>query len=200
ETKTTDDLFPMDEIREHGYHAALYGQKTYNGVAIVSREPVTDVARGFSDGEPDDDARLIAATYHGVRVLSVYVPNGKEVGCDRYVYKLAWMKRRRAYLERHHQADDLVVVAGEFNVSPEDRDVWDPPGLAGQLLCSEPERAALAHLVDWGLVDGLRLHHGDAGLYSWWDYRMLGFPKNRGLRIDMVYVSRGLASRCVTAS
>jgi exodeoxyribonuclease-3 len=199
ETKVTDELFPMEDLREHGYHAVFHGQKTYNGVAILSREPGGDAHRGFGDGQPDDEARLIAATCGGVRVISVYVPNGKDVGTDKYRYKLDWMKRLRAYLDEHARPDQPLVLAGDFNVAPDDRDVYDPSRFQGHLLCSDAERAALSRIVDWGLTDSFRLHHEDPGLYSWWDYRQLAFPKNRGLRIDMLYISAPLTERCTAA-
>lgn len=204
ETKTTDELFFEDgflveALRTRGYHAVHHGQKTYNGVAILAREPLTDVSRGFGDGELDEQARLIAATCAGIRVISAYIPNGKAVDSDKYTYKLAWMSRLRRYLDRDCALDSPVVLCGDFNVAPEDRDVYDPAALAGQLLCTEAERDALQHVVGWGLADAFRLHHQEAGLYSWWDYRQLAFPKKRGLRIDMIYLSQPLVSRCVGA-
>lgn len=204
ETKVTDDLFCEDlflvhELRTRGYQAVHHGQKTYNGVAILAREPLIEVTRGFDDGEPDEQARLIAATCAGIRVISAYTPNGKAVGSDKFAYKLDWMKRLRVHLDRHCSPDLPVALCGDFNVAPEDRDVYDPAALAGQLLCSDVERDALQHLTDWGFVDAFRLHHQDAGLYSWWDYRQLAFPKKRGLRIDMIYLSKALASRCTGA-
>ena len=205
ETKATDALFLDEpfvthELRARGYEAVHHGQKTYNGVAILARQPLGEVARGLDDGVADEQARLIAATCAGVRVISVYVPNGKAVGSDKYAYKLAWMKRLRAYLDRHCSPEQPVVLCGDFNVAPEARDVYDPEALAGDILCSDAERDALQHIVDWGLVDAFRLHHEEPGLYSWWDYRQLAFPKKRGLRIDMVYLSKPLAERCTGAA
>lgn len=199
ETKITDDAFPADEIREHGYHAIFHGQKTYNGVAILTREPVDNTTCGFGDGDPEDQARIIAGTYRGIRIVSVYVPNGKAVGTDKYHYKLEWMKRFRAYMDRCHDPNQPVIMCGDFNVAPEDRDVYNPKAWAGHVLCSDAERAALAHLVAWGFTDAFRLHHQEPGLYSWWDYRQLAFPKNLGLRIDMIYLSKPLVSRCTSA-
>lgn len=204
ETKVTDEVFCEDpvllqELRARGYEAAHHGQKTYNGVAILARQPLLDVTRGMGDGEPDEQARLIAATCAGIRVISAYIPNGKAVGSDKFAYKLGWLKRLRAYLDRHGAPDLPVALCGDFNVAPEDRDVYDPAALAGQLLCSDDERDALRHITDWGLVDAFRLHHQEAGLYSWWDYRQLAFPKKRGLRIDMIYLSTSLAGRCIGA-
>lgn len=200
ETKVTDDLFPHDALREHGYHAAIHGQKTYNGVAILSREPLTDIQCGFDDGEPEPEARLIAASRGDKRIISVYVPNGKAVGTDKYQYKLGWMKRLRAYLDRCYRPDQAVALCGDFNVAPEDRDIYDPALWTGGILCSQPERDALQQMVDWGFVDAFRHHHGESGLYTWWDYRQLAFPRNRGLRIDMIYLSRPMLESCTAAT
>lgn len=200
ETKVIDDGFPLDGLAERGYSVAVHGQRTYNGVAILARQPLSHVTRGFDDGEPDHDARLIAASHGDVRVISVYVPNGKGVGTDKYAYKLDWMRRLRAYLDRHHRPDQPVVLCGDFNVAPDDRDVFDPVRLGGHhLMCTPAERQALERLVAWGFTDALRLHHDQPGLFSWWDYRQLAFPKNQGVRIDMIYLSAPLVSRCATA-
>lgn len=195
ETKVIDADFPREAIEAQGYHAAIYGQKTYNGVAILSRTPATDVLVGFADGEPEDDARVIAATVEGIRVIGVYVPNGKEVGTDKYAYKLAWFARLRAYLERHCDPTVPTLLCGDFNVAPDDRDVWDPDGWRDQILCSTPERESLARVVEWGLTDTFRHLNDEGGIFTWWDYRQLGFPKNRGLRIDHIYVTPPLLAR-----
>ncbi len=200
ETKTTDDKFPVDDFSKLGYQVTLHGQKTYNGVAICSRHKITATSKGFDDGVPDEQARLICATICGIHFISAYIPNGQSVGSEKYTFKLDWMNRLRSFLDRRFNSRDSVVLCGDFNVAPEDRDVYDPIGWRGSILCSEAERNALAHIVDWGLVDSLRYHKQDAGLYSWWDYRQLGFPKNRGLRIDHIYLSEPLVSRCVDSS
>jgi exodeoxyribonuclease III len=199
ETKVVDDDFPVAELRERGYHCALHGQKTYNGVAIAALEPLADVRRGFGDGGDDDQSRLIAASVGGVRVLSAYVPNGQSVGSDKYLYKLEWMARLRAHLERTYDPAAPLALVGDFNVAPEDRDVYDPVLWEGRVLCSDAERRALAAVVDWGLSDAIRLHHDEPGLYTWWDYRQLAFPKKRGLRIDHIYLTAPLAARCTDA-
>jgi len=199
ETKVVDDAFPLEELREHGYEAVIHGQKTYNGVAILSRLPLADEAKGFGDDVADEQARLIAATVAGIRVISAYVPNGKEVGHEKYEYKLAWLERLHSYLERNCDPSQPVVLCGDFNVAPDDRDVWDPALWAGGILCSDAERAALQKIVDWGLTDAFRQHHQEGGLYSWWDYRQLGFPKGRGLRIDFAFISQPLIDRCTEA-
>jgi exodeoxyribonuclease-3 len=153
----------------------------------------------MEDGEDDPQARLVAATVGGVRVLSAYVPNGQEVGSPAFAYKLRWLERLRAYLERHADPGQPLAICGDFNVAPEDRDVHDPAAWEGQVLCHPDERAALSRLASWGLTDAFRLQHSEGGLYSWWDYRMLAFAKNLGLRIDLVLVTAPLARRCSAA-
>ena len=199
ETKVPDDTFPIEACGELGYRAAFHGQAGYNGVAILSRWPLADEQAGLGDGEDDAQARVVAATVRGVRVISVYVPNGQAVGTDKYAYKLAWLERLRRYLERCCDPAEPVVLAGDFNVAPDDRDVHDPLAWKGRILCSDAERRALAGVRDWGLQDSFRLHEEGGGYYSWWDYRMLGFPKNRGLRIDHIYVTAPLAAACTRA-
>ncbi len=199
ELKVTEDAFPLLPIRSLGYHAAVHGQKTYNGVAILSREEPAEIERGFGDGGDDTQARLVAARVGSVRVVSAYVPNGQEVGSDKWAYKLDWLKRLRAWLDRRCSKGDLVAVCGDFNVAPEARDVCDPAAWEPSVLFHPGARAALEHVRAWGLVDAFRLHHDAPGLYSWWDYRMLAFPKNQGLRIDHVLLSEPLAARCTSA-
>ena len=200
ELKTEDSGFPFAELKAAGYEAVTYGQKTYNGVAILSRTPIERVTRGLSDGVSDDQARLIAGTVQGIRVLSAYVPNGQVVGSEKYAYKLAWLGRLRRYLDRHARVDEPLALCGDFNVAPEERDVYDPLAWQGETLFHADARQALSQVVDFGLVDTLRLHRPEPGLYSWWDYRMLAFPKNRGLRIDQIWATPPLADRCVDAS
>jgi exodeoxyribonuclease-3 len=203
ELKVVDEEFPADAFRAIGYEVALVGQKTYNGVAIASRLPMVEVQRGLDDGEDDPQARLVAATITTpggpVRVMSVYAPNGQSVGSDKYGYKLAWYRRLRRHLDGRYAARMPLVVAGDFNVAPGDLDVHDPKAWAGQILCSDDERAALRELCAFGLVDVYRAHHPEGGRYTWWDYRMLSFPKNLGLRIDHVLATPALAERCVSA-
>ena len=163
ETKVEDAGFPVEAMSRAGYQVVTYGQRSYNGVAIASTAPLTDVTRGFGDGEADDEARVIAATTHGVRVVCVYVPNGGELTSDKYPYKLAWYRRLRGYLERTQQPTDPVIVLGDFNVTADDKDVWSPDAWRGQIHCSEPERAALAELRAWGLIDVFRVLRPDGG-------------------------------------
>jgi exodeoxyribonuclease-3 len=199
ETKVVDDAFPVAEVEAQGYSAAIHGQKTYNGVAILTREPVTDVVRGFADGEAEDDARLIAASVAGVRVISAYIPNGKEIGHDKYHYKLAWLERLRRYLDKHCDPSQPLALCGDFNVAPADLDVWDPELWRDRLLCSTAERAALQSILDWGVSDVFRHHHPDEPGFSWWDYRQLSFPKKKGIRIDFVLATAPLLERSTDA-
>jgi exodeoxyribonuclease-3 len=196
ELKVVDDDFPWDDVRAAGYDAAAFGQKTYNGVAILAREPPRDVVRGFGDAEDDPQARFIGGTVRGVRVYSVYVPNGQGVGSEAFDYKLRWLERLRAFLAAHHSPNEPIVVCGDFNVAPDDRDVYDPKLWENQTLCHPEERARLKELCEFGLVDVLRRAHPEGpGPYSWWDYRMLAFPKNLGLRIDLVLATAPVSAR-----
>jgi exodeoxyribonuclease-3 len=198
ELKCEETKFPWEAIQKVGYQAAVFGQKTYNGVAILARETPTEIQRGFGDGLLDE-ARYIVATVQNVRVASAYIPNGQAVGAEKYVYKLQWLKRLRDHLEKRPSREGLFLLGGDFNVAPEDRDVHDPKAWEGQILCSEPERASLKEVCGYGLQDTFRKHHSEGNLFSWWDYRMLGFPKNRGLRIDFLLANPGLYERCQSA-
>jgi exodeoxyribonuclease-3 len=200
ELKTTEADFPFDDLRAAGYHAVIHGQKTYNGVAILSRVEAADVERGFGDGGDDAQSRLIGARLAGVRVVSVYVPNGQEVGSEKWSYKLAWLGRLRSWLDRRCAPGEPLVLCGDFNVAPEARDVHDPAAWEPTVLFHPEARGALERVRAWGLTDTFRIHHQDAGFYSWWDYRMLAFPKDNGLRIDHIFASEPMARRCNAAS
>jgi exodeoxyribonuclease III len=200
ELKVTEDAFPSLPLRSLGYHAAIHGQRTYNGVAVLSRREPSEVERGFGDGGDDAQSRLVAARVGNVHVVSAYVPNGAEVGSDKWAYKLEWLRRLRAWLDRRFAKADLVALCGDFNVAPEPRDVCDPAAWEASVLFHPEARRALDHVRAWGLVDAFRRHHEAPGLYTWWDYRMLAFPKNQGLRIDHVLLSEPLAARCTAAS
>jgi exodeoxyribonuclease-3 len=199
ELKCTEEQFPSEQVRALGYHPAVFGQRSYNGVAILARAPPERVERGFLDGEDDEQARVLSATVLGVRVASLYAPNGQAVDSPAYREKLQWYGRLRRWLDLRHPKDSPLVLTGDFNVAPENRDVWDPNLWEGQTLFSIPERTALKQVVDFGLVDTFRRFHSEGGRFSWWDYRMLGFPKNRGLRIDQIYATPLLAERCLAA-
>ena len=196
ETKVVDDSFPTAALRELGYVSTVAGQKTYNGVAILSKTAPEDVVRGFQDGGDDSQARLVAGTLDGVRCISVYVPNGRTVGSEAYAYKLEWLQRLRDLLAKEHDASAELFVTGDFNVAPADIDVHDPEAWRDQVLCSDPERKGFGELEAWGLVDGFRDLYPERVAYTWWDYRRLGFPKNRGMRIDHVMLTRPLLERC----
>jgi exodeoxyribonuclease III len=195
ELKLVDESFPSAELEAAGYHSACFGQRTYNGVAILAREPISDVVRGFSDLPEDTQSRFIGATVGGVRVYSIYAPNGQEVGSPAYQFKLAWFARLRRWLDARHRPEEPVVLAGDFNVAPEPIDVHDPVLWEGQTLFSLPERKALAEVVEFGFEDTWRTLHPGEQKFTWWDYRQLSFPKGKGLRIDHVFATPSLAAR-----
>jgi exodeoxyribonuclease III len=200
ETKLEDHKFPVVDIAAAGYVAHFAGQKTYNGVAILAREGLvaSDVAFGIP-GLADEQKRVMAATIRGVRVINFYVPNGQAVDSDKYRYKLEWCAAAAGYLRDELTRHPNLAVMGDFNVAPEDRDVHDPALWAGQVLCSEPERAAFGAFITAGLQDSFRLFSQPPATFSWWDYRQLAFPKNRGLRIDHVLLSAPLVARCTSS-
>ena len=200
ETKLEDHKFPVVDIAAAGYTAHFTGQKTYNGVAILARDglAVTDVAAGIP-GLEDTQKRVLAATIAGIRVVDVYVPNGQSVDSDKYRYKLDWCAAAAAFVRDELSRHVNVAVLGDFNVAPEDRDVHDPALWAGQVLCTGPERAAFGEFLAAGLKDSVRLFEQPPATFSWWDYRMLAFPKNRGLRIDHILLSAPLAARCTSS-
>jgi len=193
ETKCIDEKFPAEAFAEIGYLSESFGQATYNGVAIVSRVKFEDVQRGFTNDELNAQSRLLAATIGGIRVVNVYIPNGQAVGTEKYAFKLEWMRRLRAFFDSHYDAGGRVLLCGDFNVAPEDRDVHDPNLWRGRIMCSEGERSSLEHLRQWGLVDAFRLHNSADKEFSWWDYRAGAFRRNHGLRIDHVWTSNSLA-------
>ncbi len=201
ETKLSDSAFPSLAFAGLGYESVHCGQGQWNGVAILSRVGVDDVVAGFSDQASDEtaEARLLWATCGGVRVASVYVPNGRSVGSEHYDAKLAWLDRLRRHIEAACDPSDRLAVCGDFNVAPDDRDVWDPTKLHGGTHVSPPERDAVAALNRWGLVDVFRRRYDDDRLYSWWDYRAGDFHQHRGLRIDLVLATPPLADRATYA-
>jgi exodeoxyribonuclease-3 len=199
ETKTVDADFPTAELAQMGLTGAWHGQKTYNGVALLGRTEVIDVVRGIP-GYTDEQARVIAGTVRGVRVIDCYVPNGQAVASDKYTYKLGWLAALRDYLAAEIQRHALVAVIGDFNIAPEDRDVHDPKAWEGQVLVSEAERNALAAICKLGLSDVFRRFDQPDRSYSWWDYRAMAFRRKAGLRIDLILASEALAQRCVGCS
>ena len=197
ETKCIDEQFPVLALQSTGYHSAYHGEKSYNGVAILSKQKPQDVRASLCDEVVDPQARVIAAKIGNHRVYSIYAPNGQAVGSPAYDYKLNWYGRLRDCLSKEKVSE--LIVCGDFNVAPEDIDTYDPELWRGAIMCSDGERAAFRQLCDAGLIDTLRLHHKEGGLFSWWDYRMLSFPKNRGLRIDAILASKSLAEKCTAA-
>jgi exodeoxyribonuclease-3 len=195
ETKTPDENFPTAEIEAAGYQACFSGQKTYNGVAVLSRahasDPVTDIP-----ALDDPQRRILAVTVGGVRIVNLYVVNGQEVGSDKFRYKLHWLDQVGAYLRTELSLHRYLVVLGDFNIAPEDRDVHDPELWRERILCSTPEREALKTILDAGLVDVFRRFDQPEKSFSWWDYRAAAFRRNRGLRIDLILANRALAEQC----
>ena len=194
ELKVPDDAFPYEAIEEAGYQAQVLGQKTYNGVALISREPATDVIRGMGDDDPDEQARLISGVVSGVRVFSAYMPNGQAVGSKKWGYKLAWLARLRTWLGTTFDPAGPMALTGDFNVAPRDSDAENPEKWAPSVLCAPAARDAIAEFRDYGFQDVFEAHHPDGHVYTWWDYQRLAFPKNDGLRIDHVYATAPLAA------
>jgi exodeoxyribonuclease-3 len=199
ELKLADEHFPRAEIEAMGLHAVCFGQKTYNGVAILSRTEALDCATGLP-ADADPQRRVIAATVGPIRLVNVYVPNGQAVGSEKYTYKLAWLERLRAYLSGLLESHEHLLVVGDFNIAPEDRDVHDPAAWEGSVHVSEPEREALARIVALGLVDLFRRFEQATNSWSWWDYRMNAFRRDHGLRIDLMLASKALAAQCTACS
>jgi len=194
ETKLTDDKFPVAEIEAAGYQVAFTGQKTYNGVAILSRHPITEVVKN-NPLFPDEQQRIISATIEGMRIVCAYVPNGQAVGSDKYEYKLRWLEALIQWLEAEVQQFPSLALLGDYNIAPTDADVHDPAAWQDQVLVSAPERAAFERLCALPLADAFRLFPQAEKLYSWWDYRQMAFRRNRGLRIDHILLSPALVQR-----
>jgi exodeoxyribonuclease-3 len=195
ETKLTDDKFPFAQIEAAGYHVAYTGQKTYNGVAILSKLPITDVVKN-NPRLDDPQQRILAATIDGVRIVCAYVPNGQSVDSEKYLYKMGWLDAFHAWISEEAAQHPQLAVVGDYNIAPEDRDVHDPAAWEGMVHVSPRERAALQRLLDIGLTDAFRLFEQPEKSYSWWDYRGLGFRLNKGLRIDHILLSPALVQRC----
>ncbi len=199
ETKVTDDRFPTAAIEASGYSVVYSGQKTYNGVAILAQKSIEDVLTDIP-GLEDPQRRILGATIGDVRVLNLYVVNGSEVGSEVYAYKLHWLDRVRAYVQAQLAQYPSSVIVGDFNIAPEDRDVYDPELWHEKILCSTPERAALRSLLDLGYEDTFRLFEQQADSFSWWDYRTAGFRRNAGLRIDLILANKSLSKRCLSST
>lgn len=199
ETKLSDAAFPAGAFAELGYETAHHGDGRWNGVGIASRVGLERPECGLGSEEDVHGCRMLAATCGGVRVHSVYVPNGRSLDSEHYRFKLDWLARLRAYLDERVDPGDDVAVCGDFNIAPDDADVWDPSAFVGATHVSDAERRALREILDWGLEDTVRRFHPEGGLFSWWDYRAGNFHKGMGMRIDLVLLSRSLASRAVAA-
>jgi len=197
ETKCPDEQFPELALQAAGYCSAYHGEKSYNGVAILSKTGPDEMRASLCDEVDDPQARVISAKIDNVRIYSIYAPNGQAVGSPAFEYKLQWYRRLRDCLTKANDVD--LIVCGDFNVAPEDIDTHDPQLWRGAIMCSDDERAAFQQVCDIGLIDTLRLHHHEPGMFTWWDYRMLSFQKNRGLRIDAVLASKLLAGKCTAA-
>jgi exodeoxyribonuclease-3 len=195
EIKQVTEKFPSDDLMELGYHSFASGQKTYNGVAVVSKSPPSDPVTDFPDYE-DPQRRILASTIDNVRVIDLYVPNGSAVGTDKYEYKLAWLASLKNFLKAELRRHENVIVLGDFNIAPADEDVYDPVKWGDAVLCSPLERKALNALLDLGLTDVFREFDQPEKSFSWWDYRAAGFRRNAGLRIDLILTSAAMTKRC----
>jgi exodeoxyribonuclease-3 len=196
ETKTVDENFPIDELREAGYESAILGEKSYNGVAIVSRFPIEDVQKNMLDDAEDAPKRLIAGTVNGVRIVNTYIPNGTELGTDKFTFKLDWLQRLRRFFDETCEVSKDVLLCGDFNVAMDELDVWNVGAWEGKLHFTKTERAAMYNVKQWGFVDVFRKLNGDAQEFSWWNYREGAWQRNRGLRIDYIWTTPSLADKC----
>ncbi len=195
ETKCTDDKFPLLLFQERGYQCQLFGQQSYNGVAILTRDTCETKYRGYPGDDEAAQSRLITTTVNDINIVNVYIPNGQAVGSEKYAFKLEWMRRLRDFFETHYDRTAPVMLCGDFNVAPEDRDVHDVRLWRGRIMFSEQEHAALQQIKDWGFTDAFRLHTEEGGKFTWWDYRAGAFRRNLGLRIDHVWISDPLVPR-----
>jgi len=197
ETKCTDDKFPALLFQERGYQCQLFGQASYNGVAILTRCSCDTRYRGYPDDDETAQSRLITTNVNGIEIVNVYIPNGQAVGSEKYAFKLTWMQRLHDFFANHYDPKTPVLLCGDFNVAPDERDVHDVRLWNGRIMFSEGEHAALQHIKDWGFTDAFRLHTEDGGHFTWWDYRAGAFRRNLGLRIDHVWISEPLIERSV---
>ncbi len=197
ETKCVDDGFPFQAINDAGYQVAFFGEKSYNGVAILSKCEIIDVQKGFPEDDGESPKRLIAATINGVRIVNTYIPNGTELWSDKFAFKLDWLQRLRKMFDDDCVLNQNVLLCGDFNVAIDELDVWSVPSMQGKLHFSKPERAAMHNVKQWGFVDSFRQMNGDVQEFSWWDFRAGSWQKNHGLRIDHIWTSPPLADKCV---
>ena len=197
ETKCTDDKFPTLVFQERGYQCQLFGQQSYNGVAILSRCACETTHRGYPGDDETAQSRLITSTVNDIQIVNVYIPNGQAVGSEKYEMKLGWMRRLRQFFDDNYDPSRPVLLCGDFNVAPEERDVHDVRLWQGRIMFSVPERATLQNIKDWGFTDAFRLHNEEGGKFTWWDYRAGAFRRNLGLRIDHIWITEPLVSRSV---
>ena len=195
ETKCTDDKVPLEIFEERGYHCQLFGQQSYNGVAILTRGVCETSQRGFLNDTSEAQSRLITTNFNGINIVNVYIPNGQMVGSEKFHFKLDWLRKLREFLDENYEPLTPVLLCGDFNVAPEERDVHDPRLWTGRIMFSEPEHAALQGVKDWGFTDAFRLHTEEGGKFTWWDYRAGAFRRNLGLRIDHIWISEPMLSR-----
>lgn len=196
ETKTVDENFPLPALKELGYEAEFVGQKSYNGVAILSKHPIENVQKNFPDDDGESPKRMIAATIKGIRIVNTYIPNGTELWTDKFTFKLDWLQRLRRFFDDTCNANKDVLLCGDFNVAMEELDVWSVPAWEGKLHFTKTERAAMYNVKQWGFVDLFRKMNADMQEFSWWNYREGAWQRNRGLRIDHIWASRPLAEKC----
>ncbi len=196
ETKCVDENFPFAEFEEAGYHAAFMGEKSYNGVAILSKHEIENVQKNMHDDEESSPKRFIAADINGIHIVNTYIPNGTKLWSDKFDFKLDWLQRLRRYFDQNCDLKSDVILCGDFNVAPHEIDVWSVARWEGRLHFSIPERAAMYHVMQWGFADAYRKINPDLKEYSWWDFRTNAFPKNEGLRIDHIWTSPSLTDRC----
>ena len=196
ETKAMDEVFPFDVFKPLGYQVSIYGQKAYNGVALLTKKPLREIKRGV-EGFKDDQTRVIIGDYNDVLIINVYVPNGQSVGSEKFDYKMRWLKHFYIYLETLLKTHQEIVILGDFNIAPADIDVHDPELWKNKVLCSEKERGWLTQILNLGFVDSFRLFEQQEGLYSWWDYRAAAYRRKMGMRIDLILISEVLKKDCV---
>ena len=196
ETKVMDDMFPLDAFTSLGYEASIFGQKSYNGVALLSKKPPEECERGIS-GFVDEQTRVISGIYEGITVIDVYIPNGQSVGSEKFEYKMKWLKGLHHYLEVLTQTNEKIIILGDFNIAPQEQDVHDPEVWQGKVLCSDEERAWLKKIEQLGFIDSFRLFDQEEGLFSWWDYRAAAYRRKMGMRIDLILISKALKENCI---
>jgi exodeoxyribonuclease III len=196
ETKIVDEKFPYEVFRERGYEVQIYGEKSYNGVAILTKEPMTNLVRGFKEEIAAGSKRLIAGQIGDLNVLNVYIPNGQTIGSEKYHYKMEWLSALKKHIEENYSPADELVICGDFNIAPEDIDLYKPEVWDGAIMASPEERRSLQEIKDWGFIDVFREHNQEAGLYTWWDYQRGAFRRNAGFRIDHIWTTPSLAAKC----